>query len=159
LTSGYYALDAVDNTMLVYILKGASVTIVDATRKADRRRHPESLWRGALTWMMVFNRALRVKPSIYLNPQTPVTREMVRIAHNKVHKKEVNKIRKLERILGNRGPLIFGKNFTFEIHTGFTGDDMYQRINQEDKVVRAYPEKHEWCADSIQRQGEHLKVF
>ena len=124
-SDGYFRIDAMPYSAVVELLKGGSLTIVDATRNG--KALPDSFRFGVTTWCLVFNRAIG-----YRHQKVSVwqTQEMVHIAYNGKHKKLVQRIRRLALIFGQSQPAIIGRNILLEVHHGFIGDDHPSRIRQ-----------------------------
>lgn len=114
---GYFRMDAMPYMAIIHLLKGGDIQFVDAT--PSNKELPDAVRFGLTTWCLVFNRAIRMP----IEPSDWVTRAMVRNANSQVHKKHIQRIRRLMEVFGVTKPAIIGDNILLEIHRKVTFDD------------------------------------
>jgi len=119
---GYFRKYAMPWKGIIELLQGRSICIIDAT--PHNKELPDSIKFGVTTFALVFNRALRER--VHVAPWQ--TREMVRAAGSKKHKPLVNRIRRLERVFGNHGPITMGEEIVWEVHKNFRLDDKPEEL-------------------------------
>jgi hypothetical protein len=122
---GYFRIDSMPHRATMELLRGGTITIIDATRR--HKTLTDGLKFGLTTWCLVFNRAIKC-PVLFVAPWQ--TREMINVANSPLHKPTVQAIRRLSRILGSAGPAIIGESILIEMHQGFIGDDKPRRIRE-----------------------------
>jgi hypothetical protein len=125
---GYFRIDAVPYKAIIHLLKGGSITIIDATRRS--KPLSDAMKFGVPTWCIVFNRALNFKGSRHIKVCDWQTPEMKKVALSQIHKPTTNTIRKLIKIYGYKKPVIIGKNVFVECHQGAIFDDKPKRLKK-----------------------------
>lgn len=120
---GYFRHDSMPYSAVVALLKGESLTIIDATRRYKRLTDAQKY--GIPTWCLVFNRAIHRKDVVVCDWQT---REMQRAALSEIHKPYVNTIRKLANIYGWVKPAVISDNVILECQQGAIWDDQPKRL-------------------------------
>lgn len=125
---GYFRIDAVPFQAVIHLLKGGSITIVDATRK--NKPLSDGLRFGVPTWCIVFNRALNFKGSRHIKVCGWQTPEMKGVALSSKHRSLVRTIRKLVKIYGYKKPAVIGENIFVECHQGADFDDKPKRLRE-----------------------------
>lgn len=116
---GYLRLDSMPYSAVIHLLKGHTIQIVDATQHA--KPLTDALKYGLITWCLIFNRAIGFKNLVVAKWETP---EMRKAAHySDVANKIKQRIRRLESVFGNKGPVIIGKNVLIKCHRNFKYDD------------------------------------
>ena len=107
---GYFRMDAMPYDAVICLLRGGAVTIIDATQ--HNKPLTDALKYGVPTWCLMFNRALRCKI-----PVCPwMTQDMVDVANGPLHRPLVQRVRRLEQIFGNAGPIEIGKQVMLECY-------------------------------------------
>lgn len=119
---GYFRIDAMPYNAVIALLRGESIVLVDAT--PSNKALPDAFRFGVTTWCIVFNRAIR--QHVQVAPWQ--TREMWKAAHGEKHRKLVGRIRRLEKVFGNCGPAVIGKNVFFDVFRVFDKDDKPELI-------------------------------
>lgn len=114
---GYFRLDSMPYSAVIHLLRGGSITVVDATQ---HHRMSDALKFGVTTWCLVFNRALG-EPKVNFAPW--VTTEMLRVAQGNLHRPTIRVIRKLIKLYGATAPLVYDWNVFYDCHLGFAWDD------------------------------------
>jgi len=137
--TGYFRIDAMPHTVTAHLLQGGKIVVVDATRKSHGL--PDGIKKGLTTWCLVFNRAIGYRRIRVAEWETP---EMRRVAFSNTHKKTVQAIRRLARILGDCGPVWIGKDapVMLEIHHNFRLDDKPHEISKALEISRFFKVKH-----------------
>lgn len=125
---GYFRIDAMPYSAVIHLLKGGSVTIVDATRR--HKPLSDAMKFGVPTWCIVFNRALNFKNSKHIKVCDWQTPEMKHVALSSKHKALVHTLRKLIKIYGYSKPAIIGDNIVIECHQGAIFDDKPKRLKE-----------------------------
>lgn len=123
---GYFRIDAMPLKAVVNLLKGETITIIDACRK--HKELSDALKFGVPAWCIVFNRALNFKGSRDIKVCEWQTPEMKQVALSQIHKPLVQTIRKLIKIYDYKYPAIISNNVILECHTGFIADDKPSKI-------------------------------
>ena len=125
--SGYFRIDAMPYNAVIELLKGSTITIVDATQ--HDKELPDSFKFGLTTWVLVFNRAIGFRQSKVAPWQT---KEMLKISSGSIHKPLVQRIRRLIEIYGKPDRLItIGHQVKIEVYRNFKLDDNPVLIRQE----------------------------
>lgn len=115
---GYFRLDAMPWSAVIYLMLGGEVTIVDATQHSKSMTDAQKF--GVPTWCMVYNRAIRIKAERVCDWQTPA---MIRVASSNIHKKLIHSIRKLAKYYNPTRPAVINQNVYFVCHRNFKYDD------------------------------------
>ena len=121
---GYFRMDAMPYSVVIWLLRGGRIEIVDAT--SGKKPLTDALKFGLPAWCLVFNRALRLDARVC----EWQTREMTTASRLDVHKPLVQTIRKLEKLYGNKGPCVIGKNIGTRIVKNFPCDDSPSKLKE-----------------------------
>lgn len=121
---GYFRIDAMPYNAVIHLLTGGTITLVDATQ--HNKPLTDAFKFGVPTWCMVFNRAIRVETKV-CEWQTPT---MCSVSRSQIHKRLVQRIRRLACIFPPSAPAIIGKNVLLEVHRQFPYDDKPNKIKQ-----------------------------
>ena len=116
---GYLRLDSMPYSAVIELLCGRQIKVVDASPSG--KALTDGLRYGLTTWVLVFNRALR-ENDVRVAPWQ--TREMWLAAHRgKDADKIKRRIRRLESVYGNSGPVQIGRQILTECTPHFALDD------------------------------------
>lgn len=127
--NGYFRIDSMPYSGVIHLLKGGTITIVDAT--THNKKLTDGLKYGVPTWCIVFNRALDFKGSRHIKVCDWQTKEMKGVALSDLHHKTVRTIRKLIKIYGYKRPAIIGENVILECERLVNFDDKPGAIRSE----------------------------
>ena len=122
---GYFRIDAMPLKAIIHLLKGGTITIIDATRHGKLITDAQKF--GVVSWCLIFNRAIRKKVDKVCHWQT---KEMEIVASNGIHKKLIQTIRKLAKYFGSTKPAIINDNIKLICHHGFIADDNVKRLRE-----------------------------
>ena len=114
---GYFRIDAMPYNAVIALLKGETITLVDATQ--HDKPLTDGFRYGLSTWCMVFNRAIRS----FIDCANWITPDIRTAAMLAKHKPLVTRIRRLAIIYGISKPAVIGDNVLVEMHKNFANDD------------------------------------
>ena len=114
---GYFRIDAMPYSAVIALLRGETITMVDATQ--HNKPLTDGFKYGLTTWCMVFNRAIRN----FVDCADWITPDIRNVAKQAKHKPLVTRIRRLAIMYGSTKPAIMGDNVRIEVHRNFENDD------------------------------------
>lgn len=124
---GYFRIDAMPYIAVIELLRGNTITMVDAT--PHNKELTDAFKFGLATWCIVFNRAIRNEVAV-----APwQTRDMWRNGHSVRFKPLVQRIRRLALMYLPHRPAVMGDNVLLEVHRQFALDDKPSSILLEAK--------------------------
>lgn len=124
---GYFSKDAMPWDATIELLNGGHVQIIDATRTSKLLTDAQKF--GVPTWMLIFNRAIRLANVKVCEWET---KEMRDLAASGVHYDLVQQIRRLAKYFPPRTvPLVMGRDISLVCYQNAEWDDKPDRLKRK----------------------------